>query len=63
MGIAAAKNVEKEKGEGERRGKHIRRFLLISVGVADFIFHKKSISVMSKYHSKSAKHSCRYAIF
>lgn len=31
----------------------MRLFLLLFISVADFIFHKKSISVMLKHHSKS----------
>lgn len=35
--------------------KHIRWFLLLFISAVDFIFHKKSISVMSKYLSKSVQ--------
>lgn len=54
----------KEKGERERKEKHMRWFLLPFIGVSDFIFSKRSISVMSKYPSKSVQVlSCRHAIF
>lgn len=48
-------HMEKEKGEGEKREKHMKWFLLLFIGVAHFIFNKKGLSFMSKYSSKSVQ--------
>lgn len=47
--------IHMEKGEGEKREKHMKWFLLLFIGVAHFIFNKKGLSFMSKYSSKSVQ--------